>query len=59
MLLSNIQNTRMKNIINPELQTVLQTLYERKIVCIKNYAKQRTLEGRKNFTNYIKPIKTM
>ena len=31
----------------------------REIVCIKNYVKQRTLEGRKNFANYIKPIKTM
>ena len=31
----------------------------KKIICIKNYAEQRTLKERKNFTNYIKPIKTM
>ena len=45
--------------MNPGLQTVLQTLLERKIVCMINYIEQRTLKEEKNFTNYANPIKTI
>ena len=31
----------------------------RKIICITNFAEQRTLKEKKNFTNYTKPIKIM
>ena len=43
MLFSNIQNTKIKNIINPGLQTVLQTIYERKIICTKDPEKREEL----------------
>lgn len=58
MLLSNIQNARIKN-INPGLQTASQILQEREVIRKIKYAEQRTLKERKNFTIYAKPIKIM